>query len=306
MAPRFTAAVVPPRERLAACRVLTGDFPPEQRALAAGWFRDKFETGEFDTAGFYAAKSRSGAFAAACYVHRDDCSGATVVGYRAERRHDRDAAEDALLSFLNAELKRTGVKVCQLISRPDKVGEYAALLRHGFVTPCTLVEYQCVFTGLEMESVSPELLVTPYSDDDREDFTRVLIDSYEGSSDCPELNGVRTPDETFRSLRGNSREAAPVWFLARSGGDSVGVLLLNPQAPPKNWELTYLGLVTPHRHRGFGRALLTVAMATAARAGAPGMTLTTDTRNPAARRLYETAGFRQCGSYEVFLNTFKG
>ena len=303
---RFTAAVVPPRERLAACRVLTGDFPPEQRTLAAGWFRDKFESGEFDPAGLYGSKSRSGAYAATGYVHRDDCGGATVVGYRAERRHDRDGAEDALLSFVNAELKRGGVKVCQLISRPDKVDEYAALLRHGFTRPCTLAEYRCVLTGRETECLPAGLIVTPYTEADREEFTRVLLASYEGTADCPELNGVRTPEETFRSLRGNSREATPVWFLARWGGESVGLLLLNPQAPPKNWELTYLGLVTPHRHHGLGRALLTVAMATAARAGAPGMTLTTDTRNVAAHRLYESAGFRQCGSYEVFLNTFKG
>jgi ribosomal protein S18 acetylase RimI-like enzyme len=306
MGSRFTAGVVPPRERLAACRVLTGDFPPGQQSLAAGWFRDQFDSAAFDPSGLYGSKSRSGAYAATCYVHRDDCGGATVVGYRAERRHDRDEAEDTLLAFMNAELRRAGVKVCQLIARPDKVGEYAALLRHGFSTPCTLTEYQCGLAGTESESLPPGLTMTPYAEADREEFTRVLLGSYEGTADCPELNGVRTPEETFRSLRGNSREAAPVWFRARYDGESVGVLLLNPQAPPKNWELTYLGLVTPHRHRGFGRALLTVAMATAARAGAPGMTLTTDTRNGAAHRLYESAGFRQCGSYEVFLNTFKG
>ena len=76
--------------------------------------------------------------------------------------------------------------------------------------------------------------------------------------------------------------------------------------PPRNWELTYLGLVTHHRHKGYGKALLTVALATAARGGAAGMTLTTDARNAPALHIYESAGFRACGSYDVFLNLFNG
>ena len=90
------------------------------------------------------------------------------------------------------------------------------------------------------------------------------------------------------------------------GGEPIGVLMLNPAESPRNWELTYLGLVTPHRNKGYGKALLTVALATAHRGGAAGMILTTDARNRPALRLYEAVGFRACGSYDVFLNLFNG
>ena len=53
-------------------------------------------------------------------------------------------------------------------------------------------------------------------------------------------------------------------------------------------------------------ALVSVALATAGEGGATGITLTTDRRNEPAIRLYKRAGFRDGGSYEVYLNTFSG
>ena len=301
----FHVRAVSGTERLAACRVLTGGFP-ENREAAAQWLHSQFESGTFQAMSLYAALSPSGRIAAAMTVHADGAAGATILGYRAEPGKRKWDAEDTLIPFVCHELQSTGVKVVQLIAKPEKADDYSALLRHGFRQTCTLTELSIAITGWETPTLPDELSIHRFREDDSEAYADLLVATYEDTLDSPELNDVRTPGETLASLRGNSRDIQPLWFRAEVNGVPAGVLLLNPFEPPRNWELTYLGLTKPFRHRGFGTALVSVALATAGQGGAVGITLTTDRRNVHAIRLYERAGFRGVGSYEVYLKTFSG
>jgi ribosomal protein S18 acetylase RimI-like enzyme len=292
-------------EHLAACRVLTGGFS-ENREAAAQWLHSQFESGPFQAMTLYAAISPSGRVAAAMTVHADGAAGATILGYRAEPGPHREDAEDALIPFVCGELLANGVKVVQLIAKPEKAEDYSALLRHGFRQTCTLTEMTASNLTFEAAAIPPELTLSLFRDDDATAFSELLIATYEDTLDCPELNDVRTPGETLASLRGNSRENLPLWYQAEVNGIPAGVLLLNPAEPPRNWELTYLGLTKPYRNRGYGIALVSGAFAKAREGGAVGMTLTTDRRNVHAIRLYERAGFRVAGTYEVYLKMFSG
>lgn len=301
----FQVRAVSGAERFAACRVLTDGFA-ENRDAAAEWLHSQFESGIFQAMTLYAAISPSGRIAAAMTVHADGAAGATILGYRAEPGKHRQNAEDALIPIVCRELQSTGVKVVQLIAKPDKADDYTALLRHGFRQTCTLTEMTLAISKQEKAALSDALTIQQFREDNAEAFANLLVATYEDTLDCPELNDVRTPGETLASLRGNSRENQPLWFRAEVNGTPAGVLLLNPADPPRNWELTYLGLIKPFRHRGYGTALVSVALATASQGGATGITLTTDRRNIHALRLYERAGFQEGGLYEVYLKTFSG
>jgi GNAT superfamily N-acetyltransferase len=305
MSSHFQVRAVGGNDRLEACRVLTGGFA-DNRDAAAQWLFSQFESGIFQAMTLYAAVLPSGRMAAAMNVHADGAAGATILGYRAEPGEHRQNAEDAIIAFACRDLQKAGVKVVQLIAKSERSEDYSALLRNGFQQPCSLSEMSIALTGHESIRRPRELTVHRFREDDPATFARLLVETYTDSLDCPELNDVRTPEETLTSHRHNSRESPPLWFQADVNGIPAGVLLLNPAHSPQFWELTYLGLTTPFRHQGYGTALVTVALAIAREQGAAGVTLTTDRRNHHAFRLYERAGFQERGSYEVYLKMFSG
>lgn len=301
----FQVRVVSGNERLAACRVLTGGFT-ENREAAALWLHSQFDSGLFESMSLFAAISPSGRIAAAMNVHTDGAAGATILGYRAEPGTDSQTAEDALIENVCRAFVTSGVKVVQLIAKADRRDDYSALLRHGFQQTCSLTELAIELSGARPATLPAELTVHRFRDDDAASFARLLVATYEDTLDCPELNDIRTPEETLAGHRGNSRDEQPLWFRAEVNGVPAGVLLLNSAVSPQFWELTYLGLTVPFRNRGYGTALTTHALATAGEGGAAGLTLTTDRRNGPALALYERAGLRERGSYEVYLKTFSG
>ena len=136
------------------------------------------------------------------------------------------------------------------------------------------------------------LTIDPYCPANASAFAGVLMASYDGTRDCPELNGTRSADEVVTGYRdagpGGSRE----WFLASAGRTPVGVLLL--AGPPAGaWVLTYLGVVPAARGRGVGRALTRFAVRRAAAAAAPGLTLNVDVRNAPALAAVRRRGVRR-------------
>src|SRR5436309_500018 len=67
-------------------------------------------------------------------------------------------------------------------------------------------------------------------------FADTLMATYDGTLDCPELNGDRTAAEVLAGHRAAAADP-PDWALARSGPDPVGVVLLGPGPRPGVLEL---------------------------------------------------------------------
>ena len=132
------------------------------------------------------------------------------------------------------------------------------------------------------------------------DALPVLLASYDGTLDGPELNDLRTPDEV---LAGQVEAAPDVvrWWLAERDGEPAGVLILADSDRPDEWDVSYLGVAPRHRRRGLGRRLVAFAIDRAAEAGVGSLTLSVDTRNGPARGLYESFGFRVEGLQDVYL-----
>ncbi|MFO0937714.1 MAG: GNAT family N-acetyltransferase [Gemmataceae bacterium] len=305
----FFSGVAKPAERLAACRVLTGGFPTQQREPAAKWLLSRFDEGLMNVHGLFVARNVAGVIFAAASLHLDEGAGATMTSFRSAPGTHQQGAEDSLIAAIDQHLRGQGVKVCQLIGNPAKAEEYRGLVRNGYLPPSRLVEmaidtFPEPSSSSESTVIGPAVEIVPFREERAREFAELLCETYVGTLDCPELNDVRTPGETLASLRGNSRAEQPHWSFVEVAGHPIGVVMLNPATAPQKWELTYLGLVPSHRFQGFGKALLTVALATARDNRASGMILTTDSRNLPAIRLYESAGFRPCGSYDVFLKLF--
>src|SRR5205085_7267055 len=104
--------------------------------------------------------------------------------------------EDALIQHALAWLRRRGVKLAQslLAAHEERLGD--SLLRNGFAHTTQLWYMR---HALE---VSLDWLRTPvhcrfetFAQCDRGVFEATLMRTYEGTQDCPEINGLRTATE---------------------------------------------------------------------------------------------------------------
>lgn len=127
---------------------------------------------------------------------------------------------------------------------------------------------------------------------------QALALSYEGTLDCPELSGMRTPAEVLESHRSVGDYDPMFWWIAFDESGPAGCLLLTPCPELESLELVYLGLGPTLRGKGVASALLARGVASVAERRVRGMrsiTCAVDTRNTPALRLYARHGFERTG-----------
>lgn len=157
-------------------------------------------------------------------------------------------------------------------------------------------------SGPLREAGAEPLHVVPYQADRAEHFAALLLATHEGTQDCPELTGTRTPAEVVAGFNAPFDSAG--WqVLATATGELVGLTLVQVDADGQ-LELSYLGVVPRWRQRGVGGRLLRRVLAQAEGAGFPAVQLSVDERNGPARRLYQRHGFRELRRSEVWLAHF--
>lgn len=295
----FTAAPTTADAIPAACRALFSHLPPAERDAHTARLLDLITRGEIDPAGLFVARCSRGELCAAMLAQA--LPGALGLAWppRTQRRPDRLAAEDTLVQAACAWLQSRGVKVCQVFvaghERPDAV----PLERHGFRHVTHVSYMRCpVPPGGPAELISPFVL-QPFTADPAW-FTELLTATYEGSLDCPELSGTRTPTELLDGFRGHG-STGEWWYRVEAAGTPVGVVIWELPAGSEVMELSYLGLVPAARGRGLGAALVRESFRFARGHGAHTLLLTVDGRNEPAVRLYHQHGFREEGRHDVLL-----
>jgi ribosomal protein S18 acetylase RimI-like enzyme len=120
--------------------------------------------------------------------------------------------------------------------------------------------------------------------------------------DCPELNGLRTIEESVEGHRGQGKWRPETWRLAWLDEQPAGVVFMTELEDGVGWDVSYVGVTPEFRRRGVGRALALHALHTARAVGAPQLLLAVDRRNAPALRLYEGLGFQPTEHREVFLH----
>jgi ribosomal protein S18 acetylase RimI-like enzyme len=124
------------------------------------------------------------------------------------------------------------------------------------------------------------------------EFRSVLLATYVGSLDMPELDGARSLEDILEGHRASGRFLAERWWLGRIPGEpAAAAILLMAEVPGRDaWEVVYLGLTPAARGRGLGHATLSHALELA-RPHVARIELAVDVRNRPAVRLYQAARF---------------
>lgn len=208
-----------------------------------------------------------------------------------------DALVDACLTWCRSQR----FKVAQALAKADERPWTAPLVRQGFQPITRLQQLTHDLDELPLLSSVP-LRIANYDAAIATAFAETLERTYDGTLDCPELNGARTVDDILAGHRGQGNYHPEFWWLAYLDDAPVGVVILSEMPDLLTWELAYLGLVPEARGRGFGRVLLLSAMHALRRARlCLTLALSVDERNVPARRLYRELGFHEVDCQDVFL-----
>ncbi len=212
------------------------------------------------------------------------------------------AVEDQLVQHAASWLRSRGAKLAQSLLNPADVHLAKPLERNGFAHITSLWYMRCQFQeAVTTAAVGSSLKYESYWATNKEAFHQTLLQSYEGTLDCPEVNDIRTLDEILSGHQAQGVHSPDRWWLALHDRTPVGVLLLADMPEWSSWDVSYVGVVPAARRRGFGRQLMVKASAEALRANVQQLTLSVDSRNRPAWELYRQLGFEPFEKREVFL-----
>lgn len=265
---------------------------PAEEALRA------LAEGALDPSGLLVVRDDAGVAAAALAAMLPD--GGAVVWPPRIRPGAADVS-DLLAAHIVRWLREHGAKTAQALLGPEETAAARPLVDHGFrhVTALWYLRHYLDIAAAVLGA--PDTLdLSTYATTDPSLFRCVLAQTYEGTQDFPELNGVRTPDEVLAGYQADGFDPDR-WWLAFVDAQAVGVLLVNPSPDWGGWEVEYVGVVPGARRRGYASELVRLALIEAKAAGVPYVSLAVDTRNEPARELYRRLGFEPFDRREVFL-----
>lgn len=282
-----------PAEYRAACRGLFAHLPDDERERRADRVLRMIDVGEIDPGGLLVA-TRSGRVVGSTLIQ-------FLPGAAAVVSIPGGGVADGLALEAVARLRTAGVKQAQAVVPPTDAGRAGPLLRAGFRHVTQLAFFCRPVPGPPVPRPTDELLAFVPVAEPGAAFAGLLHATYDGTLDCPELNGARSPSEVLTGYA--AKDGKPTWWRVERGGEPVGVVILVGGAQAGVTELSYLGLVPAARGRRLGRILLRFALAQVEAAGSEWLTLSADVRNAPALRLYRGHDFRQYDLQHVFLWT---
>lgn len=298
----FTIAPAPPAWWVPALRTVFRYLPEEEQIQRVANTLDLIGKEELDPRGILIALGLSGILGAMVSI-RLPGAGGLVWPPQAIEPCWRARIEDELVRAACAWLHTGGAKVAQAIVRPSERFLAVPLERHGFrhVTTLWYLRHSLDAGAALATAERQDLSYRSYRDVSRRVFEETLVRTYEGTLDCPELNGVRTAAEILAGHRAQGRHEPNLWWLAESAGAPVGVLLLSEMPEWDALDICYLGVVPEARGHGFGRHLALHSLRVARSQGVSQLTLAVDRRNRPAWDLYRDLGFVPHEAREAFL-----
>lgn len=203
-----------------------------------------------------------------------------------------------------AELPRLGVKLAQVLLETDHGPDVELLRDAGFRHASNLLYLVSVRGAFPMARLSTPLDFSEYSPRHHARLANVVERSYIGSRDCPTIDGIRDIEDVLAGYRSTGVFDPTRWMVARHEGADVGCLLLADDPANNQWELTYMGVVSEARGRGFGMSIVRHAQWLAGQAGRGRLVLAVDADNEPAIAVYAAAGFVSWDHRSVFLRVF--
>lgn len=200
-------------------------------------------------------------------------------------------AAPELMRFVDSILNRWRVPLAQMIIGSESVVDLDLLALAGFHYLVDLDYLALENTKFETNWPDGKLYFEPQAANHSPRLQNILLKSYEGTLDCPQLNDVRDPEDVIASYEAQGKYAEDNWFLVQLDRQDVGVLILAEHDRGNVLELVYMGIIPAMRGRSLGREVLRHAIRRAVDIRAERLVLAVDTQNAPAQEMYRRAGF---------------
>lgn len=190
-----------------------------------------------------------------------------------------------------------GVHLAQTLLDPADEASRELFKRHGFAELTELLYlHVLVRKPLPAPALPEGFSWATYSPQTHEQFAQTILRSYEGSLDCPALNGLREIEDIIAGHKAAGEFDPRFWFLLREGEAPRAVLLLSRVPRADGLELVYLGLAPEARGRGLGDLLMRQATWAVREMNVALLSLAVDAGNAPALNLYYRHGLQRIGS----------
>jgi mycothiol synthase len=263
--------------------------PQEERGTRIEVFRAELLGGRIASEGLRACR-REGRLVGAGFAQRQAGKTSVVWPPRLVPGEPRSTAEQ-LVDALGAWLAETEVRVAHAVLENDDPEDLAVLKAAGFAPLAKLLYMVAEDAVLAGEPPATDLEFEPDPLSHAERLARLLEATYEGTLDCPALDGVRPIEEVIEGYRATGVYSPERWFIVRHEGCDVGCLLLTDHPDSEIWELIYMGLIPSARGRGWGVEISRYAQWLTHRAGRSRLVVAVDMANTPAICMYRAAGF---------------
>jgi ribosomal protein S18 acetylase RimI-like enzyme len=300
-----------PEELVPALRLVFQYLPEKDRVARVTNALTLICQNELNPQGIILARRKSQLVGAVVCVRLAGASG-LVWPPQAVSGSPRRQVEDDLLKAACTWLRQGGAKLAQAILRPDETPLAEPLERNGFLHVTTLGYLRHDLkgiSGLTSSALRPPngkgVSFVGYTHCDRGLFQQTLMGTYEGTLDCPELNGLRSVDEIMTGHRDQGKHDPDLWWLALQGRHTVGVLLLTNMPEWDALDISYLGVLPEARGHGLGRVLAAKTLCEARARQVKQVTLAVDCRNLPAWNMYQGLGFEPHDEREVYLQIWR-
>jgi len=214
------------------------------------------------------------------------------------------ATDERLLQTACDWLGRQGVRVAQILLRPDMPADETAWRRVGFEPLADLLYLVSQENQFPTRLPKNPLTFEAYSPVNHQRLARVVEATYQQTLDCPGLDDVREIEDVLDGYRATGVFDPSRWLIVRHEGRDVGCLLLADHPEHGNWELVYMGVVASARGHGWGMDIARHAQWLTRQAGRPRLVLAVDAQNRPAIAMYAAVGFETWDRRRVYSRVF--
>ena len=222
--------------------------------------------------------------------------GKTVLIFAPGSPPDADEA-GPVLEALCQLVRGRGVQLAQSLLDPADESGRALFARHGFGEMAELLYLHALVRKPPPAPVLPAGYTwQTYSADSHAQFAQTILGSYEGSQDCPALNGLREIEDIVAGHKASGDFDPGFWYLLQESNVPRAVLLLCKVPRTEGVELVYLGISPEARGRGLGDLLMRQALWAVREMNLSLLSLAVDAKNAPALNLYYRHGLQRIGS----------
>ena len=218
-----------------------------------------------------------------------------------EQHHEQnDEIRVELLKSINRVIDLSGVTMVQALLENSQDPIRPLIIEADYHNLAELSYLALQGDSLETGESASTIEFEPYTTSNHLRFKQTIEATYEGSLDCPEMEGRRDQEDVLAGYQAIGTSQANHWYLATSYGQELGALLL-AEHEDGQFELVYMGLCPEARGQGHGDKLVAKAKHIAQEGSADRLIVAVDARNQPAQKVYARHGFTPWATRHVFV-----